>query len=73
MALILNIETATDFCSVCISNKNEVLILKEAAKEYSHTSEITILIERCCEETGVSLKHLDAVAVSKGPGSYTSL
>ncbi len=73
MALILNIETATDICSICISNKDEILVIKEAVKEYSHTSEITILIERCCSETGVSLKQLDAVAISKGPGSYTSL
>jgi len=73
MALILNIETATDICSICISNKDEVLIIKEAEKEYSHTAEITILIERCCSEIEVSLKQLDAVAISKGPGSYTSL
>ncbi len=73
MSLILNIETATDVCSVCISKNDEILIIKEAEKEYSHTSKITILIERCCAETEMSLNQMDAVAVSKGPGSYTSL
>ena len=73
MPLILNIESATDICSVCISKNAETLSLQEADKEYSHTSKITILIERCCAEAGITLKQLDAVAVSKGPGSYTSL
>lgn len=73
MALILNIETATDICSICISKGDEILIIKEAEKEYSHTAEITLLIERCFAETGLTLQQLDAVAVSKGPGSYTSL
>ena len=73
MAIILNIETATDICSICISKDDEVLILKEAEKDYSHTAEITLLIERCFSETGLSINQLDAVAVSKGPGSYTSL
>jgi tRNA threonylcarbamoyladenosine biosynthesis protein TsaB len=73
MPIILNIETATDICSVCISKSDEILIIKEADKDYSHTAKITLLIERCCAETEMSLKQLDAVAVSKGPGSYTSL
>lgn len=73
MPLILNIETATDICSVCISKSDEILVIKEAEKENSHTSKITGLIEECCVEIGITLKQLDAVAVSKGPGSYTSL
>jgi tRNA threonylcarbamoyladenosine biosynthesis protein TsaB len=31
------------------------------------------LIEKCCESAGIGLGQLDAVAVSAGPGSYTSL
>ena len=73
MSLILNIETATDICSVCISKDHEILAIREAEKEYSHTSQITILIEACCAATGISLSQMDAVAVSNGPGSYTSL
>jgi tRNA threonylcarbamoyladenosine biosynthesis protein TsaB len=73
MALILNIETATDICSICISKDDEVLVIKEAEKEYSHTAVITLLIQQCFAETGFTLQQLDAIAVSKGPGSYTSL
>lgn len=73
MSIILNIETATDICSICVSKNDEVLIIKEAEKEYSHTSKVTILIEQCFAELEINLNQIDAVALSKGPGSYTSL
>ncbi len=73
MAIILNIETATDICSICISKKDEVLIMKEDTKGFSHAAEITLLIEKSFSESGLSINQIDAVAVSKGPGSYTSL
>ena len=73
MPLILNIETATDICSVCISKNDEILVIKETDKENEHTKKVTVLIQQCCKSLGITLDQLDAVAVSKGPGSYTSL
>ena len=73
MPLILNIETATEICSVCISRGATILSTQESADAYSHASVITLLIEACATEAGVSLKDLDAIAVSSGPGSYTAL
>ena len=73
MAIILNIETATEICSVAISNDEELLILHESEEPYSHSEIITILIEKCVKEAKINLKDLDAVAVSQGPGSYTAL
>lgn len=73
MARILNIETATDICSVCISDGTDVLAIKESDQEYSHASAITLLIESCTTAAGLALKDLDAIAVSQGPGSYTAL
>ena len=39
----------------------------------SHATQLTILIERICKESNLPFSELDAVAVSKGPGSYTGL
>jgi tRNA threonylcarbamoyladenosine biosynthesis protein TsaB len=72
MSLILNIESATDICSVAISQNTSVLALKET-KGNDHAANITLLIKACLEETKTSLTDLKAVAVSHGPGSYTSL
>ncbi|MCR9286588.1 tRNA (adenosine(37)-N6)-threonylcarbamoyltransferase complex dimerization subunit type 1 TsaB [Saprospiraceae bacterium] len=73
MALILNIETATELCSVCISDENNIISIKETNEPYVHSKMITHLIMRAIEEAKLHLKDLDAVAISEGPGSYTAL
>ncbi len=73
MSLILNIETATDVCSIGLSNEGKLLSIQESSEAYQHASQITILIEKCIKNAGVGLSELDAVSISTGPGSYTSL
>lgn len=73
MALILNLDTATDVCSVGIANGAKILSLKESDDAYSHASAITLLIEACRKDAGIDLQDLDAIAISSGPGSYTAL
>jgi tRNA threonylcarbamoyladenosine biosynthesis protein TsaB len=74
MALILNIETTTTNCSVSLSDKGQTISIKETADEgYSHGEKLHGFIDFLFQESGISLNAIDAVAVSKGPGSYTGL
>ncbi len=74
MALILCLETATTNCSVGIAKDGKLLALKEDnSKNYSHAEKLHIFINEALEEAGITSKDLDAVAISKGPGSYTGL
>ena len=74
MATILNIETSTKNCSVSIAKDNELLCLVEEADEgYAHGEKLHQFIDWCAEGAGISLKKIDAICVSKGPGSYTGL
>ncbi len=73
MALILNIETSTEVCSVTISENGELLHKKEILEGLSHSELLTVFIEELLAENNLKLNQLDAVAVSKGPGSYTGL
>jgi len=73
MALILNIETSTQVCSVCISKDGNVLALKESHDQKSHARLLTTFIDQVLKESNYSFDDLNAVAVSKGPGSYTGL
>jgi tRNA threonylcarbamoyladenosine biosynthesis protein TsaB len=73
MALILNIESSGPVCSVCVSKGKEILSAKATEKPFQHTEQITLLIEDCVKETGMTLRDIDAVAISSGPGSYTAL
>lgn len=73
MSLILNIETGGPTCSVCLSS-NGILIkeLKEVIPN-KHAAVLTVLIQQLLAETGYTMQQLDAIAISKGPGSYTGL
>ena len=73
MALILNLETATTVCSVAIAKNGQLLSLKEINGDYTHAENLTGFIEHVFHESGMSLKDLDAISISKGPGSYTGL
>jgi tRNA threonylcarbamoyladenosine biosynthesis protein TsaB len=73
MALILNIETATDACSVCVAAGGSVAGLAEDATPRAHASALPRLIDQALAQAGTTMKRLDAVAVSRGPGSYTGL
>jgi tRNA threonylcarbamoyladenosine biosynthesis protein TsaB len=71
--MILCIETATSICSVALCNGDKILAFRETSVGYSHAEKLTVFISEVLNEAGVTLKSLDAVAVSSGPGSYTGL
>ena len=74
MALFLLIETATKSCSVSLSSENKIIACKEEVNEqYSHDKKLTGFITELFKTQDFTIKDLDAVAVSKGPGSYTGL
>src|SRR6056297_4122729 len=74
MGIILNLETATTNCSVSLARAGEVIAIKENnTPNYSHAEQLHVFISECIAEVDVSLADLDAVAISKGPGSYTGL
>lgn len=74
MALILSIETSTTNCSVSLSRKGKLLIVKEDYdKNYSHAERLHVYIDDVLKQAKVSVNDVDAIAISKGPGSYTGL
>jgi tRNA threonylcarbamoyladenosine biosynthesis protein TsaB len=74
LAIILNIETTTTNCSVSLSKEGETLVLKEDYNSsYSHAETLHLFIDEVFKEVRIKPKDIDAIAVSKGPGSYTGL
>ena len=73
MALFLSIETGTDICSVALANDGELMALRESDEGRDHAKKVALFVDELLRETGVQPSDLDAIAVGKGPGSYTGL
>ena len=73
MPFILNIDTSSPICSVCISDRGRVVAEKNDFSGNKHASVLNTFIEQLLNETGIKAPDLIAVAVSAGPGSYTGL
>lgn len=74
MSVILNLETATTNCSVSISKAGKlVALIENDTPNYSHAEQLHVFVQDALKQIDLKPKDLDAVAVSKGPGSYTGL
>ncbi len=74
MAYILHLETSTKQCSVALAHKGEFLASRILLNEsFSHSEKLHLFISEVLQEAKLKSSDLDAVAVSKGPGSYTGL
>lgn len=73
MPTILQLETATSVCAVALSIDGKTVALKEETAQNIHASKLTLFIDEVMKKAGVKFHELDAIAVSKGPGSYTGL
>lgn len=74
MSYILNIETATRNCSVALAKDGKTVLCKEISEQgYSHAELLHVFIEEIVKEANVTFQDLHAIAISKGPGSYTGL
>ena len=71
--VILALETSGPLCSVALMRQDGQLFTEEKIGERIHGEEITLMILRVLSEAGVEPSHLNGVAVSSGPGSFTGL
>ena len=73
MAIILNIEAATNICSVSLSESGENFFNRESHDERSHAQVLAPFVEEAINTADSRAMKIDAVALSCGPGSYTGL
>ena len=73
MALILNIDTATERGGICLAKEGQLLAMAVNPEQKDHASWLHPAIEKIVKDAGYGMKDLEAVAVTAGPGSYTGL
>lgn len=71
--MILCIETATTVCSVALCCSDRVISQRESKNSNSHAEMLAVFINEIFKERNINAQELEAIAVSKGPGSYTGL
>jgi tRNA threonylcarbamoyladenosine biosynthesis protein TsaB len=71
--MILCIETATSVCSVALCDRERIISARENSEGRSHASLLTVYIDELFREQNITASELEAVAVTKGPGSFTGL
>lgn len=71
--LFLCIESATPVCSVALLTEKGVLDEKNSSEKNAHSRVLTVFIQELFQTHKLDVGDLSAVAVSKGPGSYTGL
>ena len=70
---VLAVDTATSWQSVAILDDSHVLALHGQDAAGSHAKLLLPTIDRLFRETGLTVKQLDGLVVSIGPGSFTGL
>lgn len=73
MSIILNLESSTDICSIALSVNGKVADVMENAEGMNHARLMSVYVREIMQRNRLSFDKISAVAVSKGPGSYTGL
>ncbi len=73
MSLILNIDTSAVTASICLAENGSILqeIINNTQKD--HAAFLHNAVKEIFKSLSLDLKAVDAIAVTKGPGSYTGL
>lgn len=73
MNRIILIETSTSLCSTALVEDGKVVCERLSTEPRAHASMTAPYVNEMLKERGLGVKDCNAVAVSKGPGSYTGL
>ena len=73
LPIILNIDTATEKASICLSMDGVSIAYAENDQQKEHGSFVHTAIEKLLKAVDINLQNIDAFAVTSGPGSYTGL
>jgi tRNA threonylcarbamoyladenosine biosynthesis protein TsaB len=73
LSIILHIESSGPICSVALTRDSEIIAYRECTDDRSHGYMLAPFIDEMLKEKELNPSMLNAVCVSKGPGSYTGL
>ncbi len=73
MTTLLSLETSTDVCSLALHHDNNLVAAFSLHIQQAHSRSLAVMVDQAFDHAKMDKRNLDAVAISKGPGSYTGL
>ena len=70
---IIAIESSSSICGVALFLNNKFIDIEEINKPFIHGKKLPVIINSLINNNLNSIKELDAISISSGPGSYTGL
>ena len=70
---IIAIESSSSICGTALFINNKLVDIEEINKPFIHGKKLPVIIDSILNNNSCSIKELDAISVSSGPGSYTGL
>ena len=74
MSYILNLETSSKNCSISLLKEDKIInLIEQEDDSYRHSELLTSFIDQILSKEKIKPENLSAVAIAKGPGSFTGL
>ncbi len=73
MRRILALETATEICGVALMEGSKIVDVIEESIPRQHAQKLPLFVEQLLTNSQWTIKDLDGIALSIGPGSFTGL
>jgi len=74
MSYILNLETSSKNCSVSLLKEDKIInLIEQEDDSYRHSELLTSFVDQILSKEKIKPENLSAVAIAKGPGSFTGL
>ncbi len=70
---LLSIDTATQACSVAVSQGNDLIVESTIVVRQTHSNHLLGMIRDALHMAGFEVGDLDGIVVAQGPGSFTGL
>ena len=70
---ILGIDTSSMVASMALLSEEKLIAEYSVNNKKTHSEKMMGVLERLFEDSGILLRDIDAIAVSRGPGSFTGI
>ena len=73
MTHVLGIDTSSVVATIAVLNEEKLRAEYIVNNKKTHSEKMMVVLDQVLEDSGITIKDVDVVAVAKGPGSFTGI